>query len=128
MGASTGANGNRWTILILVFTTRIALGFQFQTMGSVADPAGETLALSHAETGTLVGLYLMPGFVLAIPAGLLGRWVTDRWLLGAGLLLVGIGGLVAAGADGFAGLAAGRLVQCRPGGVTIDAPSWRPEP
>lgn len=40
----------------------------------------------------------------------LGRWVTDRWLLGLGLLLVAIGGVVAAAAEGFAGLAAGRLV------------------
>jgi hypothetical protein len=35
-------------------------------------PAGETLALSHAEIGILVGLYLTPGFVPVIPAGLLG--------------------------------------------------------
>src|SRR5262245_33516223 len=101
---------NRWFILALLFTTRIALGFQFQAMGSVADPVGAALALNHAEIGSLIGLYLMPGLVLAIPAGLLGRWMADRWLLGTGLLLVAGGGIVAAAADGFAGLAAGRLV------------------
>jgi hypothetical protein len=52
MGASTGANENRWAILILVFTTRIALGFQFQTMGSVADrPAKRShLATPRSES------------------------------------------------------------------------------
>lgn len=29
----------RWAILALLFATRVALGFQFQTMGSVARSA-----------------------------------------------------------------------------------------
>jgi hypothetical protein len=33
----------RWSILALLFTTRVALGFQFQTMGSVAEPVAYAL-------------------------------------------------------------------------------------
>ena len=100
----------RWAMLALLFTTRIGLGFQFQTMGSVADPVVRDLGLSFAELGTLIGLFMIPGLVLSLPAGFAGRYASDRVLTGTGLALLALGGAVAALADGFAGLAAGRLL------------------
>ena len=97
-------------MLALCFTARVGLGFQFQTMGSVADPLAATFHLSYAEIGTLIGLYLMPGMIVSIPAGLAGRWASDRVLISGGLALMALGGGIAAGADGFAMLAAGRVV------------------
>lgn len=64
----------RWAMLALLFAACVGLGFQSQTMGSVADPVAALLGLSGAETGTLIGLFLIPGLVLAIPAGFAGRW------------------------------------------------------
>ncbi len=101
---------SRWAVLTLLFTTRVALGFQFQTMGSVADPVASTLHLNYAEVGTLIGLFLMPGMVLAMPAGLLGRFMSDRVLVATGLVALTVGGAMAALADSFAALAAARLV------------------
>ena len=100
----------RWAMLALLFAARVGLGFQFQTMGSVADPVAARLGLSGAETGTLIGLFLIPGLVLAIPAGFAGRWASDRVLVALGLASLALGGAFAAMADGFAVLAAGRLL------------------
>ncbi|MBS0548859.1 MAG: MFS transporter [Proteobacteria bacterium] len=100
----------RWAMLALLFTTRIGLGFQFQTMGSATDSVVHELGLSFAEAGTLIGLFMIPGLVLSLPAGFAGRYASDRVLTSAGLALLALGGAVAAMADGFAGLAAGRLL------------------
>ena len=100
----------RWAMLALIFATRVGLGFQFQTMGSVADAVANRLALTSAETGTLIGLYLIPGLVLSIPAGFAGRYASDRALVALGLASLAAGGALAAMADGFALLAIGRLI------------------
>jgi predicted MFS family arabinose efflux permease len=97
-------------VLGLCFAARVGLGFQFQTMGSVADPVAASFGLSFAEIGTLIGLYLMPGMIVSIPAGLAGRWASDRTLISLGLAGLAVGGGIAAAADGFALLAAGRVV------------------
>jgi predicted MFS family arabinose efflux permease len=100
----------RWVMLALLFAARVGLGFQFQTMGSVADPVATRLHLSFAEVGTLIGLFLMPGLVLSIPAGFAGRYASDRVLVALGLLCLALGGALSAIADGFAVLALGRLL------------------
>jgi MFS family permease len=48
--------------------------------------------------------------VLAIPLGFAGRYASDRALVTAGLVALALGGGVAAAADGFGGLALGRLL------------------
>jgi predicted MFS family arabinose efflux permease len=100
----------RWAMLALIFATRVGLGFQFQTMGSVADAVAGRLDLSSAEIGTLIGLFLVPGLVLSIPAGFAGRYTSDRLLVALGMASLALGGLLGAMADGFAVLAMGRLL------------------
>jgi predicted MFS family arabinose efflux permease len=107
---SEADSGRRWAILALLFATRVALGLQFQTLGSVADPLAKSLDLSFTQIGTLIGLFMMPGLVLAIPLGFAGRYASDRALVTAGLVALALGGGVAAAADGFGGLALGRLL------------------
>jgi predicted MFS family arabinose efflux permease len=107
---SEAGSGRRWAILALLFATRVGLGFQFQTLGSVADPLAKSLGLSFAEIGTLIGLFLVPGLVLSIPLGFAGKYVSDRALVAAGLGALALGGGVAAAADGFGLLALGRLL------------------
>ncbi|HIL24807.1 MAG TPA: MFS transporter [Verrucomicrobia bacterium] len=83
----------RWRILFVLFTARIGLGFQFQTMGSVSNDLIYAFGLDYTEIGTLVGLFLLPGMFLAIPAGLGGRYFSDRLLVGLGLVALALGGL-----------------------------------
>ena len=110
MNADTVAcNPARWSILALLFVCRIGLGLQFQTLGSVSDSLVAGLGFNYVEIGTLIGLFMLPGLVLALPAGYLGRKLSDRVLVGLALLCLAAGGVVAALAQGFGHLALGRL-------------------
>ena len=100
----------RWWILGLLFACRAGLGLQFQTLGSVADPLVSTLGLRYAQIGTLIGLFTLPGLLLALPAGYLGRHLSDRSLVSGALLCLAGGGALATLAHGFGGLALARLV------------------
>ena len=110
VGHLSGANQARWLFLALIFVARTALGFQFQTLGSVAPDLTKEFGFSYAEIGTLIGLFMMPGMFLAIPAGWLGSVCSDRVLITAGLVALAAGGALAALAHGFGALAAGRLL------------------
>ncbi len=94
----------------MLFAVRIGLGFQFQTVGSVSNDLVSAFGLGYADIGTLVGMFMVPGLILAIPAGFSGRYVSDRTLCGLGMLALALGGL----ASGLAGdpwmIGLGRLV------------------
>tara|TARA_Y100000588_G_C14229346_1_gene914557 strand:+ start:628 stop:1635 length:1008 start_codon:yes stop_codon:yes gene_type:complete len=53
---------------------------------------------------------MVPGLFLTIPAGIAGRFITDRFIVGLGLLALGAGGGFAAIAGNFEMLAAARLI------------------
>ena len=99
----------RWKILLLLFITRLSLGIQFQTMASTGDYIFFDLGLSFTAIGTLIGLFMLPGMFLALPAGLLGRYVSDRLLTSIGLVPLGLGGLIIAFGSTYDQLALGRL-------------------
>jgi ABC-type dipeptide/oligopeptide/nickel transport system permease component len=84
----TGNAEQRWAMLALLFVARIGLGFQFQTMASVGEPVAQKLQVGFASTGTLIGLFMIPGLVLSIPAGFAGRYVSDKVLTALGLILL----------------------------------------
>lgn len=84
----------RWRILALLFLARIGLGFQFQTLASVGDNLVVAFGLDYAGIGLLIGLFMAPGLLLAMPAGLSGRYVSDRVLAGSGLCALALGGIV----------------------------------
>jgi predicted MFS family arabinose efflux permease len=101
---------NRWVALALFFFTRISLGFQFQAVGSTAPFLIDDLGLQFMQIGTLVGLYLLPGVVVAVPGGLLGRRFGDKRVVLYGMGLMIAGGIVAGVAASYWTLVAGRLI------------------
>ena len=96
-------------MLGLLFACRATLGFEFQTLGSVSGSLVSQFGFSYAQVGTLIGLFMLPGLLLALPAGLLGRHVADRPLVSLALCCMAGGGALAALAQGFGQLALGRL-------------------
>lgn len=101
---------NRWILLGFILLVRIAMGFQFQAVSSVAPFLSDDLGLSHTGIGTLVGLYMLPGLVIAIPGGFLGSRFSDLTMISFGVVLMILGGIVAGSADSEAQLGAGRLL------------------
>ena len=85
--------GRRWIILGVLFAARAATGFQFQSIGSATNLLMADLVIGYAEIGMLLGAYLLPGVIVAFPAGLLGRRVSEKTLGLAGLLLMAVSGL-----------------------------------
>lgn len=100
----------RWIVLAVLFAARAATGFQFQSIGSVADRLIHDLAIGYVEVGLLLGAYLLPGVIVAFPAGLLGQRMHEKALGLFGLGLMAISGFALAGVDGFAGALAARIV------------------
>jgi len=101
---------NRWIVLALVFLTRTSMGFQFQSVASVAPLMIADLGLSYAQLGTLLGLYMLPGAAFALPGGVVGQRFGERRIVVAGLALMIAGGAVTAGAGGFGTAVTGRLL------------------
>lgn len=103
-------NRSRWRMLALLFVCRIAFGLAFQSIGSLSAPLIAQFGFSYVQIGTLIGLFMLPGLVISFPAGLAGRYFSDRQISSFGLLLLALGSGLAAYAQGFAGLALGRLL------------------
>src|SRR3989441_12518485 len=88
---------NRWVALAIVFVTRTSMGYQFQAIASVGPLLVTDLGLSWTQLGSLLGLYMLPGAFLALPAGILGQRLGGRRTVGGSLaLLVARGGITAA--------------------------------
>jgi len=90
-------------------STRIAFGFQLQTVGTLGPDLMLLLALDFAALGGLIGAYLAPGVFVALPSGFLARRFGDRVVAIASAWLIAAGGVVAALAvqQGWGSLAIG---------------------
>lgn len=94
--------GRRWIILAVLFAGRAATGFQFQSVGSAANGLMADLGLGYAQIGMLLGAYLLPGVVVALPAGLLGQRFREKTLGLTGLALMAISGMALGYSESFA--------------------------
>ena len=88
---------NPWFILVVLFVARFCLGYQFQSAGSVAPILISEFALDYRQIGTLVGLFMLPGLVLALPGGLLGKRFGDKPVVMMGMAAMILGGVISGG-------------------------------
>ena len=100
----------RWLVLAVLAFARIAMGFQFQAVASVSPFLVEEFGIDYASIGTLIGLYLLPGVVLALPGGWLGRRFGEKRMVLGGLALMAVGGAVSAYGTSYAILVTGRVL------------------
>src|SRR5262250_2923371 len=101
---------SRWVMLAVVFLTRTAMGLMFQSLAAVGPLMVEDLRLTYSGYSLLFALFMLPGAVMALPGGMLGRRFGGRRVAGAGLALMVLGGLVTGVSTGLALAAAGRAV------------------
>jgi MFS family permease len=110
---------NRWGILAVLFTVRLAMAFQFQSVAAVAPLLGQSFGVGLADIGILIGLYFTPGVALALPGGAIGERFGDKHTVLLALLLMLIGSLAMALSDSWTVQIMGRLV-AGGGGVLLN--------
>ena len=98
----------RWRVLAALSFARVGMGFQFQTVAATAPLLADSLGFDAAQIGWLVGLYLLPGVLVALPGGMLGARFGDKRMVLAGLALMIAGGLGFAVSEGIAGASLAR--------------------
>jgi MFS family permease len=110
---------NRWGILAVLFTVRLTMAFQFQSVAAVAPLLGIKFDASLADIGLLIGLYFTPGVALSLPGGAIGKRHGDKATVAGALLLMLIGQLVMMASDSWGWQIAGRLI-AGGGGVLLN--------
>ena len=106
-------------MLAVLFLARTAMSFQFQSVGSLSPFLVPDLGLDYAALGTLIGLYMLPGLVIALPGGVLGRRFGETRMCLLGLALITLGGLLMGLAETYALATIGRVI-AGVGGVIIN--------
>jgi MFS family permease len=93
-GAAAPRANLRWAMLLVIFLTRTSMGFQFQSIAALTSFLVPAFTLSYAEVGLLMGLFMLPGVVIAVPGGLLGQRFGSLRVVLAGLGLMIVGGMI----------------------------------
>ena len=100
----------RWNVLILLFTVRVSMAFQFQSVASVSPTLMKQYGVGLGDIGFLISLYLAPGLAFALPGGEIGRRFGDKRVVLFGLILMIAGGLAMAFAPTWGWQITGRIV------------------
>ncbi len=86
---------NRWKVLGAAFRGEDRDGATVsKRRGAGADAFRHDLDVGIADIGLLIGLYLSPGLVLALPGGAIGKRYGDKLVVMTGLALMTVGGLI----------------------------------
>jgi MFS family permease len=70
------------------------MAFQFQSVAAIAPMVMDEFGVCLGDVGLLIGLYLAPGLVIALPGGEIGRRYGDKSAVLFGLALMVGGGLM----------------------------------
>lgn len=101
---------NRWGILAVLFTVRLSMSFQFQSVAAIAPLMQSEFHATAVDIGLLIGLYFTPGIALALPGGAIGQKFGDKATVLAALLLMFAGSLTMIFSGAWSGQIAGRLI------------------
>ena len=110
---------NRWAILAVLFTVRLSMAFQFQSVAAVAPLLGSKFGVGLADIGLLIGLYFSPGIALSLPGGAIGQKLGDKSAVLCALVLMLIGQIAMLLSDFWSWQIAGRLI-AGAGGVLLN--------
>lgn len=95
------------------------MAFQFQSVAALSPEIAQSFLVSLADLGLLIGLYLGPGLIVAIPGGTIAARFGDRRVVAIALGMMLIGALLMALGPGWGWLVAGRIL-AGIGGVVIN--------
>jgi predicted MFS family arabinose efflux permease len=110
---------SRWFMLAVLFIARFALGYQFQSAGSVAPFLIDDLNVDYAQIGVLIGVFILPGVAISVPSGFLSQRFGDKNVVMAGMALMIVGGLLAGFGHAFPALLVGRVLSGTGGAILV---------
>jgi predicted MFS family arabinose efflux permease len=110
---------SRWVILAVLFIARFALGYQFQSAGSLAPFLIRDLNLDYAQIGILIGAFILPGVAISVPSGFQIRRFGDKNIVLAGMALMVVGGVLTGIGPSYAVLLLGRVLSGIGGAVMV---------
>ncbi|MEM1386258.1 MAG: MFS transporter [Pseudomonadota bacterium] len=87
---------NAWSILLVLFLARLTMGFQFQAVAALSPDFVAGFGIGLAELGLLVGLYVTPGVVIAIPGGAIGQHFGETRVVIISMAMMVVGGVLMA--------------------------------
>jgi predicted MFS family arabinose efflux permease len=88
----------KWRILALLFFARCAMAAQFESVGAIS-PLLKAQGLTFSQLGILIGTYLAPGVVFALPGGVIIQRFGEKKTLLVCLALMTVGGVLALNSD-----------------------------
>ena len=95
------------------------MAFQYQSVAAISPLVMNQFGVGLADIGLLIGLYLAPGLVIALPGGEIGRRYGDKLTVLFGLALMVGGGLTMVFASAWSWQLVGRLL-AGVGGVLLN--------
>jgi MFS family permease len=101
---------NRWGVLGLLFIVRTTMAFQFESVAAIGTILERDFHAGFGEIGVLIGLYLLPGVVIALPGGAIGRALGDKRTVLIGCAIMLGGNLLMAFANAWSAQIVGRLL------------------
>ena len=110
---------NRWSILAVLFLVRLTMAFQFQTIAALSPFLIDSFALALADIGLLIGVFLAPGVIIAVPGGAIAARFGDKRVVAGALALMLFGAVLTTLASDWNMLIAGRLI-AGVGGVLLN--------
>jgi MFS family permease len=110
---------NRWFVLAVLFAARVTMAFQFQAVAALSPVYMTTFGVELSDIGFLIGIYLAPGLIFALPGGAIGQRFGDRRVITFGMVLMLIGAAIMFMAQSWEGQIAGRLA-AGTGGVLLN--------
>jgi predicted MFS family arabinose efflux permease len=113
---------SRWHVLGLLFLVRTTMAFQFESVAAIGPVLQRQFNVGLPDIGMLIGLYLLPGVVIALPGGAIGRALGDKRTVLVGCAIMFVGNVIMAFSDLWAAQVGGRLLTGI-GGVVLNVVS-----
>ncbi len=88
------SNSQRWLVLAVLLLARTSMGYQFETVGAIGPILIDVYKIDFTWLGTLIGLYMLPGVIVAIPSGVIGQRFGAKRIVLFGLALMALGGVL----------------------------------
>jgi len=110
---------SRWRVLGLLFLVRTTMAFQFESVAAIGPVLQREFNVGLPQMGLLIGLYLLPGVIIAWPGGAIGRALGDKRTVLLGCAVMFAGNVIMAFTDVWAAQVGGRLLT-GVGGVVLN--------